>query len=87
VNNYVTMSTGKTAAQVARALGAWVLAKSISTRTAWADERALSIGMLSFGEHGPRDDDPADLSVITIVDSGLPEIEPDIVRIGDGCTT
>lgn len=74
VNRDVYMSTGKTAAQVAHALGAWVLAQSDETRKAWAQNPGLSICEVSFANYQAHvSNDP---SMVTIVDNGLTEIEP-----------
>lgn len=74
INSDVTMSTGKTAAQAAHAVGAWVLAQSVETRKAWAREPGISIGVVSFSRH-PADPVAFDsTAVTTIVDNGLTEI-------------
>jgi peptidyl-tRNA hydrolase len=74
VNRDVYMSTGKAAAQVAHALGAWVLAQSDETRTAWARDPGLSICEVSFTDYQAHDS--SDPSMVTIVDQGRTEIEP-----------
>lgn len=74
VNTDVYMSTGKAAAQVAHALGAWLLAQPVTTRTAWAHEPGLSIIELSFSDDEIHD--PRDPEVVTILDNGLTEIAP-----------
>lgn len=63
----VEMSTGKTAAQAAHALGLWVLAIDAEERRAWAEHPRVTI------EHGP-----IKLGPLTIIDSGLTEIAPHI---------
>lgn len=74
INTDVDMSTGKTAAQVAHALGAWLLAQPLSTRLAWASDPGLDIGEVSFADYAAAG--PDDTSIITIVDHGLTEIAP-----------
>ncbi|TFB59014.1 hypothetical protein E3N86_12280 [Cryobacterium sp. Hz7] len=74
INSDVAMSTGKTAAQVAHALGAWLLAQPFSTRLAWAEDPGLNIGEVGFAAYAAAG--PDDASIITIVDHGLTEIAP-----------
>jgi hypothetical protein len=74
INADVSMSTGKTAAQVAHALGAWLLAQPLSTRWAWAGAPGLNIGEVGFADYAAQG--PDDASIITIVDNGLTEIAP-----------
>jgi hypothetical protein len=74
INADVTMSTGKTSAQVAHALGAWLLAHPASTRIAWASDPGIHIGEVGFAEYAATG--PDDASIITIVDHGLTEIAP-----------
>jgi peptidyl-tRNA hydrolase len=77
INTDVSMSTGKTAAQVAHALGAWLLAQPLSTRWAWARDPGLNIGEVGFADYAaPDTHGPDDASIITIVDNGLTEIAP-----------
>lgn len=73
VNSDVPMSTGKTAAQVAHALVAWLLAQPAGIRSSWVEAPGLVISETSFAAETLG---PGDLPVITIVDNGLTEIEP-----------
>ena len=86
INADVSMSTGKTAAQVAHALGAWLLAQPVSVRLAWASNPGLVIDQVSFADGAQSGtaagtaqsaaQSAADDSIITIVDHGLTEIAP-----------
>ncbi|MDY7541777.1 peptidyl-tRNA hydrolase [Cryobacterium sp. 5B3] len=75
INADVSMTTGKTAAQVAHALCAGLLAQSLNTRSAWASNPGLDISEVSFAapveqrEHVGRQE-------ILIRDNGLTEIAP-----------
>ncbi|MCI4659680.1 peptidyl-tRNA hydrolase [Cryobacterium zhongshanensis] len=75
INADASMTTGKTAAQVAHALCAWLLAQPHSVRDAWADQPGLDIREASFAapdeqhEHAGRQE-------ILIRDNGLTEIAP-----------
>ena len=74
INADVSMSTGKTSAQVAHALGAWLLAQPLSIRRAWASDPGLHIGEVGFAAYAAAG--PDDASIITVVDHGLTEIAP-----------
>ena len=74
INADVEMTTGKTAAQVAHALGAWLLAQPLSTRLAWSSNPGIHIGEVGFAAYAAEG--PDDASIITIVDHGLTEIAP-----------
>ncbi|TFD30386.1 hypothetical protein E3T40_15450 [Cryobacterium sp. TMT1-19] len=74
INADVAMSTGKTSAQVAHALGAWLLAQPLSTRLPWASDPGIHIGEVGFAAYAAEESD--DASIITILDHGLTEIAP-----------
>lgn len=86
INLDAAMTTGKTAAQVAHALGAWLLAQPLSTRLAWAADPGIHLGEVAFGDYETpgaqgapgtlSTESPDDNSIITIVDHGLTEIAP-----------
>lgn len=70
INTEVAMSTGKTAAQVAHALGAWLLEQEPSVRSGWASDPGLHLGTADFTE------DPGEPGCLVILDNGLTEIAP-----------
>lgn len=77
INLDAAMSTGKTAAQVAHALGAWLLAQSPRTRQLWAEQPGLHLGEVKFADYEtPGMPGADDNSTITILDHGLTEIAP-----------
>jgi hypothetical protein len=71
INSDVTMTTGKTAAQVAHALGAWLLSQPLVTRQLWAVKPGLALEEVKFSENAADE-----RSIINIVDHGLTEIAP-----------
>lgn len=73
LNQDVTMSTGKSAAQAAHALGLWALALSPEQLGNWL---ALPSGLVSYE---PIDLDEDDDDTIVIRDSGLTEIPPNTI--------
>ena len=72
INQDVTMSTGKTAAQAAHGLGLWLLAQDTETRALWVSDPGAAL---------VTDDISRVRSVVTVTDSGLTEIPPGTVTV------
>lgn len=73
INQRVTMTTGKTAAQVAHALCAWLLTLSDTERTAWANHPGVLLSYQDFDSELDAEDGDVE---IEIRDNGLTEVAP-----------